>query len=595
LTTLGRGFHPLFLLVASTAGVLLFFRPLVASRFDLISGDAGDTRLQIAILEHWLNVFRGHDQFASPPFFAPEPHALGYSDAMFLFSLPYGAARAMGLDRYLAFESALMCVKAIGFLSMYGVLRVCLPGGERWIALLGAVLFTISNCYYLAAGHAQFYAVGLVPLLCLLGWRYRQARGRGNTRAALGWLAGVAVLLATLLFTSFYVGWFTIFVAGLGCSLWCAGTLLGRLRTRGAQAPHFKGSHALADMAFASFVLLVAMIPFLLVYVPVLMRTGGRSFQEVLLYAPQPSDVLNVGADNLVWGALQSRLIGAHDDRFIFARYELQRGWPPLTLLLFLATTALSLRATATARRDGHVRHQAAALTSLFGVTAMLGWLLTVRLSSVTPWLLVFRLVPGASAIRVPVRMNLVLNLLVIVVNMLGLSALKTTNNGRWRAASVVLALILVAEQLNRANTFRLSRSAEAAIFERIEVAPPNCRYFYVLEPNPTHDPFDAIATQTEAMLIAADRRVPTINGYSGGYPPGWDLLFLDADYAERVARWVSAKGIASGVCSLDVSSGRWSMIPEDAHRQDHSGARTTAPTRLSVATGSRTRYLVHG
>ena len=103
--------------------VLLVFRPFFLSHFDSILSDPGDGRLCITILEHWVKVFHGQVQVASPNFFFPERGVLGYSDTLFLDALPYATLRFLGLDRYLAFEATMMLVTAVGFASMLGLLR----------------------------------------------------------------------------------------------------------------------------------------------------------------------------------------------------------------------------------------------------------------------------------------------------------------------------------------------------------------------------------------------------------------------------------------------------------------------------------------
>ena len=195
--------------LAAPVSVLIFFRETVTSLGARLTGDVGDARLYIVILEHWLAVFRGDVPFRSPIFFWPEPGVLGYSDTVALFLPPYVLARACGLDRYLAYQATLMSLKAIGFAAMYLLLRRSLRV-ERGIAALGATLFTISNASYLAAGHTQLLSVALVPLVWLLAWRWER-RIRPDHRCRSSYQASLALLL----FTSFYIGWFTLLVSVL--------------------------------------------------------------------------------------------------------------------------------------------------------------------------------------------------------------------------------------------------------------------------------------------------------------------------------------------------------------------------------------------
>jgi len=550
-------------LIACSLSLFVFFRHFVLSSFDLINGDAGDSRLLIVILEHWGNVFHGRAELASPPYFAPERGMLGYSESIFLFSLPYAAARALGLDRYLAFETMLVVLRAIGFWAMYALLRTLRV--DRWIALLGAVLFTISNAYYLAAGHSQFAAIAFVPVLCLLVVAYWRSHERGNPARARLYLVFSAILLALLLFTSFYVAWFVIFLAGLWSTLLFIAVALRHRRLPISRVR----SGAIADGALASLVFLVTLTPFLVVYLPTAIQTGGRQFNEVLSFTPRLADVVNVGAANVVWGSILANLFSGDGQLVPFAAYELQRGWPPLILVVFVVTTVVFLQgAVRTAHAVPAIDDSPYLGGSVLGSTAVLGWLMSVQIGGYTPWWLVFRFVPGALAIRVPVRINLVINFLVIVVAMFGLGYLKkrAAASSAWGSRSAgavvaVLAIALVAEQLNAVSTSRLSRTAETELFEHIERVPSRCHYFYVLRPDPQEDLYQAVITQTQAMLVAIEQHLPTINGYSGNFPPGWNLFLPNGEYPKHVAEWISAKGMAEGVCSLDLSTGRWSQV----------------------------------
>jgi len=551
-TSGGPRWFPAVALASCVASLLVFFRPFVTSGFDLLSGGPGDSRLHITLMEHWIAVFSGRASFTSPPFFFPARDVLGYSDALFLFAPPYAVARLLGLDRYLAFEGTMIAIKAIGFVALYVLLRRT-GRVDRWTALLGAGLFTFSNAYYLAIGHGQFIALAFVPGLAVLADAYWRRRTAGRHAPARLCLSGAAVLLALLLFTAYYVAWFTIFVAGL-LGLAAFPWIVAALR-------RLRAADLLVDAAIGAGVFLVALVPFLVVYLPVIRHTGGRSFTEVLLYAAHLPDALNVGPDNLVWGSLLARIVPFTADQSIMARYEVQRGWPPTLLFVFLATIAIALFRTAT-RRGPRVGGLPSSVPVLLGITAVVAWGSAIEVGGVTPWALIYRAVPGASAIRVPVRINFIVNLLVISVAMIGLTELlaQAAVCTRWARALgwSAVALVLVVEQLNGADVFRLSRSHEASIFDAIPPPPAACRSFYLVRPA-TADPFETIEAHTEAMLITADRGIPTLNGYSGNVPPRWRLADFDDEYPKHVAAWVTAHRLGRGLCVLDLSSGRWS------------------------------------
>ena len=51
--------------------------------------------------------------------------------------------------------------------------------------------------------------------------------------------------------------------------------------------------------------------------------------------------------------------------------------------------------------------------------------------------------------------------------------------------------------------------------------------------------------------MVALERERPTINGYSGLFPPGWDLFDTkDAAYERHVAAWIDSRKL-EGVCRV--------------------------------------------
>ena len=63
--------------------------------------------------------------------------------------------------------------------------------------------------------------------------------------------------------------------------------------------------------------------------------------------------------------------------------------------------------------------------------------------------------------------------------------------------------------------------------------------------------------------MLAQAQHLPTINGYSGLFPPGWDFYDTNAaDYEQRAMRWAVNRGIAAGLCRVDIERGTWTVLP---------------------------------
>ena len=545
---------PVLSCVSGLLCVILVFRPFFMSHFDRILSDAGDGRLCVTILEHWVKVFHGQAQAASPNFFFPERGVLGYSDTLFLDALPYAALRFLGLGRYLAFQATMMLVTGVGFASMLCLIRRLLRV-DPWMQIAGASLFAVSNIYYVQIMHPQLASVTFVPLLCLLAIEYWRASNRNMAR---GYIAAVGIFVALLLFTSFYIGWFAILVSMTVFAFFVVCSILSERSTwpvrRGAQLLWMRKFDLL--LGFGAFAL--ALVPLLALYLPVLGHNKGRSLGEALYYMPGLLGGFDVGRENLIWGGLARRIEDAWTAGGV---HEYPAGWPVLTVCVFVASAVYFAHRLYRARYSRYSREkQLLALLSAISLACIALWSTSVRVrGSITGWAIVWWLVPGASAIRVPQRISLVLNVGGVVVCVAGLNAFLEAQSGRrvWiRLAAVLLPLALLAEQVNSMPTHIIGRLGEAHRFERIPPPPKNCSAFFIFNEGPRE--INPLVTQTDAMSIAQQFEIPTLNGYSGWFPKGWNLSQAGDDGGNAAILWARSRGVNRGLCGLDFALGSW-------------------------------------
>jgi hypothetical protein len=191
-------------------------------------------------------------------------------------------------------------------------------------------------------------------------------------------------------------------------------------------------------------------------------------------------------------------------------------------------------------------------------------FLLTIKVGSLSLFRIFYALVPGAAAIRAGCRAMIVANLFAVVAIALGCAGARPPLS-RHRfgfPASLGLALLALAvvEQINFAPTAQLSRAFDIARLQHVQAAPSSCRSFYVSDER-NRQPYEV---QIDAMLVALERERPTINGYSGLFPPGWDLFDTkDAAYEQHVAAWIASRKL-EGVCRVDVEAGTWTSSQDD-------------------------------
>ncbi len=543
----------LFPLTLYVAGFLVFFRGQIFSDFDLVFGNRGDARFVAFIHEHVYRWLHGGAALLSPPLFFNQIKTLGYSDAFLLDQLIYTPLRLFGVEPMLAVSLIAVILSPIAFLFLYLFLRrldVSVP-----LAALAALIFTFANNLYLKSGHLQHFAVYYIPVIVYCGLLAVSDVHRRPLRASL--LAAFAAGLYGLLFsTGYYMAWF--FGVGLLISApivvyvaWPA------VRTWWSTRPMRMLSLGLA----VSLSFLAALSIFAAIYGPVLALDLKRNFSEYLLYAPTPIDLINVGRENLVWSGLIRGLRVIRDNRL--DNGEVSIALTPIVQILVASSAVLAFRRGFWPANDAGRIFRALVIAG--AVVCVLFYLLTVRTHNHSLFRILYDVVPGAKAIRVGYRGMVVANLFAVtaigltfdrVIRLAWQESHPPLRLRRLGALTAILALAAI-EQVNLSQR-AISRKYERQHLAAVANHPRECQTFYAA---PQHDraPFEV---QIDAMVIAQAQHLPTINGYSGLFPPGWDFYDTDAvDYEKRATRWAVNRGIAEALCRVNVESGTWAKI----------------------------------
>ena len=207
-------------------------------------------------------------------------------------------------------------------------------------------------------------------------------------------------------------------------------------------------------------------------------------------------------------------------------------------------------------------------LAEAFVAAAILGWLIELNYFGLRPWWLVYHLVPGASAIRTPFRVQLAgLFFMCLAFSHIAARLLALAGRpGQPIRALVTLGALLalcVVEQLGAPAEMR--QSAEVESWLSVATPPPfPCDAFYVVPmPNSSQKWW---AHQSDAMMLSQKIHLPTLNGNSSWYPEGWGLMHPEApDYARNVIAWAKAHQLDDHVCGVDPRAGTWVRgLPED-------------------------------
>ena len=576
-------------ILAALLGTLVYHRFSLLTGLDRVQADTGDSRFVAFLLEHWMQALHGHAAWNSPPIFWPEKNVLAYSELLVGMGVPHAILR-LGLAPFAAMNAQLVLLS----LATFGTAHLLLARGFRlgmWAATAGAYSFAFSWPRFAQLGHVQLQFTALLPVLTLLALEcLRDGRVLGRVAFACRLLAFVVLLVLTLATTLYYA----IFTA-LALSV----ALLLCLTRRPFRA-HLVAIFRRHAPAFAAAAVLFAVLlaPIVYVYLPVLRTSQGRAWAEVASFLPTPANLFWMGPENLVWGWFFQRWPAA---TVLLRRPELRIGVGLIASLAWLAAIVWAVRAVWRPKLD--------ALTGSIAVAILTGLILQLLMlrwpGDHTAWWLIWRIFPGATAIRAVARLELVVTLSMAI----GIAVLLDRAHPRWRPLLAALALLAAIEQLGATQNY--SGAVAEALSHRVgDAIPAGCRAAFIVAPPdllpPAPPPVDAAHFDAAAYLAAnpdvaaawkanpwehyerfgraegrlldpnaaiirtatlffaynytiplaaSFRGIPVVNGISGWEPPGWHLFdVLSPDAPDRLADWLRLKNIpAADVCTVPV------------------------------------------
>jgi hypothetical protein len=448
----------------------------------------------------WLTGDKLHRSLWSPPIFYPQHDTAVYTDLMLGALPPYALWRMLGIDPLTAFQLWIVTVSALNFLSAYWLLRHVLSCG-RVGSSAGAILLAFASPRLLQLGHPQllpaFYIVIAFAGLCIL-------LSPGSHRVYFG----LALLLGGFclqLYTAFYYAWFMAFTLSLGLLF---ALLLPSSRSQLLSFLQTSSRPALIGIVLTA----LALAPYAAVARNVLGQVGGRPYSEVQNYLPGALAWFAQGSRHLLYGGL-NRFAGAGPD---YGSRELLDG-------IGLFTTALLIGGFFLFRKEQVVR--------LWSLVALSVIILTYRWpGGHSLWRFVYNWFPGASAIRAVSRFGLFLLLPASIVLAFTLDRI-----GRYsRSAAIVCLLAVGLEQAGSLNglTYYAKDQAQDNIDMVASQIRPDCKAFLfswtrgLTAPEIMH---------VMGMWAGLKTGVPTVNGYSGQFPPHWPLADVAvANLADR-------------------------------------------------------------
>ena len=514
-------------------GVFLFAGALVLGPvrqlefFSRMPGDIVDARLNLIFLENIYAYFSGQaGSLIHLSFFYPYPYVSAFSDNLFGAAPIYLFARFFSFKPEAAFQFWFIFGYFLNFLAACYSLR--LFGQSRSASAIGAVLFTFGLPVSAQMGHAQ------------LQYRFGLALAIGYFYLFLTCYDWRAMLLSCFwlvwqFFCSIYLGFFaSLFMTSLLIFF-----LLQRLCENNLKIPQLmslassellKGWRALGKIKHLQFFIGLALvvIALILLFYPYVEVTKlyhyTRSWMEVSAMSPRLLSYL-LADHSLIWGGLSEKL------RALPVRWEQQLfiGLVPLSLLFF---GAIQVRRWIS--WSGRLELVVISLLFLF--------ILTLNFNEYSLWRFLVGL-PLFSAIRALSRIILLFLfpislLLAAVVDLI----LKTSKiNKKYVLLLISLPLLIEVSAVQATTSLKkvwvMRTGVETALLP--STLPSNPILFFAQR---------ALSFEQEeldAMRVAQEKDLPTLNGYSGALPHHFRAQYSDdcAEYPRRILLYLEFIG----------------------------------------------------
>jgi len=514
--------HRIVPVLVLAVGLVMAFHPTILSGFERLQTDLGDTRLNNYLLEHGWRCLSGEPgvRLWNPPFFHPASNTLAYSDLLLSFGPLYWPWRALGLGEVLSFQlwmiGIAICNFAVSFLFLRRAMRF-----EQLGSALGAFVISFAASRVGQLGHQQlfpvFFVIGALWATCSMVGSASAGEARGSRRWAAFVLFGC---LVAQLYGSYYNFAFAL-------------AILSAAALVAAAVPNWR--RALLDVArvhwrplvAAGCLAVVLALPAAAHYLEAAGTVRPRPPGAALAVLPRLASYVFV-AESSWWYPWMDRLAPF---RGLPVRHEHALG-------LGFLTTGILLWVAWRTRSQAAVRLAAAVVLGL-------GLLVTMLPGGIQLWTTLYHVFPPFQGLRAVSRILMLLPIPAGIAVAWMISQRARGTRGRLVAALAVLAC------LEQGVT---SRSVEVALVEARtnEIAAQvdrTAEAFLVVPRGLVQRGYSW--PHLDAMWASLRTDVPTVNGYTGNRPPGWDfgdLRLKRADSLDEVRRRLDAWAGATGL-----------------------------------------------
>lgn len=466
--------------------------------------------------------------------FFPARNTAAYSDILLGAAPPYWLFRLIGFLPDTAFQLWMLSLGIMNFLVTYLTMRRAF-GLSKLASAGGAYLFAFAAMRANQMGHQQllpqFFSMLAVYCLAMIV-REIHAGEPANRVKTRRWMALLVASVVLQLFAGFYLGYFLCL--GLATVLIVALFVREGWDTIVAVVKR--------DAVAIALALVIAAVPLTWMgyhYLQAQRQVGSRPFASVRTMVPTATSLMYMGQESWLYGWTRPYL---HASRL---RME---GEHKLGLGL-VTPVIIGIGLFRMARKKWGLIAVVA--------TLVIGLAVFTYPWSIVPWWVVYKVVPGANAIRALSRISLLL----LIAFSFGLAF--ALNSFKSRSMALALLVLVCLEQGVTTPSYSKQR-IRSDVSVLVSQVPKGFRGFYYapcLVTNVNSGPWDGLPykQQLDAMFASLDTGVPTVNGYSGGQPPAWSGLekvpIRSESDEERMSdtmdRWLRSQGLETDAVAV--------------------------------------------
>lgn len=479
---------------------LIGFR-LVGTDFDGIPGDMGDGRLNNYFLEHGYLYLTGQiDNYWDAPFFFPEKATMSMSDNLFGTLPLYTLFRIIKMDRETAYQVWFLCLLALNYITCFWSFKKLnlSPSGSA----IGAFIFAFSLPVAAGIGHIQMLPKFAFPLIMYCLIRFMKDKKSKH-------LFFFFLLSVYQMYCGIYLGFMSIFVSLL---VFFIIIFMGGFKTEIRSLGNYLKNNWISSTIF--FTLSLALLFILLR--PYINRSGNveRDYGDIGEGLPTPLSYLYPGPDSLCWNWMRpigDSIKNAHEHTL----------WMGLTSIL---AVALGLWISSK-YKDKQVKFW------LLGFLLII--LITLNFYGHVSFYAGVYLIPGFEAVRavsriVQLELFFLGGLVAVIIDKLAKDDWSPSKRSLLIGAVGLFVLLDQFEWRTGLNSFSKDNSHIRVNYLKDLINEQNTIEFAPVFAYMPNDTFEVYKYHLDAMLVAQDLRIGTINGYSAFSPKDYEAFFTN-------------------------------------------------------------------